>query len=159
MNEIKCDEIVQISPTPLCKTCFSTSEWIWHTKKYLVNLQKFWDLGGPPPPCWEKFPNNIVFFSLRTYLIDHRAGCFKVSHYIFILHSKSSTECCRLATVTRSVGARTGRDTANIVSSCNKRSRRRERQKNSERILMLWKFDIAALGNKSPFLVALSLSL
>ena len=50
--------------TPLCKTCFSTSEWIWHTKKYLVNLQKFWDLGTPPPPpCWEKFPNNIVFFN------------------------------------------------------------------------------------------------
>ena len=34
---------------------------IWHTKKYLVNLQKFWDLGRPPPPCWEKFPNNIGF--------------------------------------------------------------------------------------------------
>ena len=56
------DKIDQISPPPLCKTCFSTSEWIWHTKKYLVNLQKFWDLGRPPPPCWEKFPNNIVFF-------------------------------------------------------------------------------------------------
>ena len=27
----------------------------------MVNLQKFWDLGRPPPPCWEKFPNNIVF--------------------------------------------------------------------------------------------------
>ena len=22
---------------------------IWHTKRYLVNLQKFWDLGSPPP--------------------------------------------------------------------------------------------------------------
>ena len=31
-------------------------------KKYLVNLQKFWELGRPPP-CWEKFPNNDVFFS------------------------------------------------------------------------------------------------
>ena len=25
--------------------------------------KKFWDLGRtPPPPFWEKFPNNIVFF-------------------------------------------------------------------------------------------------
>ena len=64
------------------------------------------------------------------------AGCFKVCHYI-LFFTQSSTECCRLGTVTRSVGAPTGRDTANIVFSCNRRSGRRERQKNSERILML----------------------
>ena len=35
---------------------------IWHAKKHLVNLQKFWELGRPPPPLWEKFPNNPVIF-------------------------------------------------------------------------------------------------
>ena len=53
---------------PICKTCFSTSEWIWHTKKYLVNLQKFWDLGRPPLPMLGKIPKWYRFFFLRAYL-------------------------------------------------------------------------------------------
>ena len=56
------DKIDQISPPPLCKTCFSTSEWIWHTKKYLVNLQKFWDLGRPPPHVGKN--SQIISFFL-----------------------------------------------------------------------------------------------
>ena len=47
---------------PICKTCFSTSEWIWHTKKYLVNLQKFWDWGRPPPPHVGKNSQIMSFF-------------------------------------------------------------------------------------------------
>ena len=36
-------------------------------EKYLVNLQKFWELGRPPSPIWEKFPNNpVIFFWVRT---------------------------------------------------------------------------------------------
>ena len=46
----------------------SPIELSWTAKKYLVNLQKFWDSGRPPPPCWEKFPNNVVFF-LKAYPI------------------------------------------------------------------------------------------
>ena len=60
-------KLIRYHHPPLCKTCFSTSEWIWHTKKYLVNLQKFWELGRPSPPIWEKFPNNpVIFFWERT---------------------------------------------------------------------------------------------
>ena len=44
------------------KTCFSSSEWFWHAKNYLVKSQKFWDLGEPLPPVWEKLPKNPVFF-------------------------------------------------------------------------------------------------
>ena len=28
----------------MCKICLSTSKLIWHTKNYLVNLQKFWEI-------------------------------------------------------------------------------------------------------------------
>ena len=39
-------------------------------KKYLVILQKFWELGRPPPLCKEKFPNNPVnFFECVAQLI------------------------------------------------------------------------------------------
>ena len=33
-------------------------------------LQRFPQPWEDPPPCWEKFPNNIVFFCLRAYLSD-----------------------------------------------------------------------------------------
>ena len=56
------DQIDQISPPPHCKTCFSTSELFWHAKNYLVKSEKFWDLGRPPLPVWEKLPKNPVFF-------------------------------------------------------------------------------------------------
>ena len=65
MNKIKLtlgDQIDQISPPPLCKTCSSTSEWIWHTKKYLVNLQKFWELGRPPPHVGKNSQIMTYFF-------------------------------------------------------------------------------------------------
>ena len=35
---------------------------IWHTKKYLVNLQKFWDLGRPPPHVGKN--SQIISFFL-----------------------------------------------------------------------------------------------
>ena len=46
--------------SPHCKTCFSTSEWIWHAKNHLAKLQKKLDFGRPPPPrvC---FQNSHIF--------------------------------------------------------------------------------------------------
>ena len=35
----------------------------------MVKSQKFWDLGEPSPPVWEKLPKNPVFF-LRGSLIS-----------------------------------------------------------------------------------------
>ena len=35
------NQINQISPPSFCKICFNTSELFWHTRNYLVNLQKF----------------------------------------------------------------------------------------------------------------------
>ena len=36
-------------------------------KKILGKFTKVLGFGKTPPPCWEKFPNDIVFF-LRAYL-------------------------------------------------------------------------------------------
>ena len=41
-------------------------------KKILGKFTKVLGFGKTPPPCWEKFPNNVVFF-LRAYLIQ---SCF-----------------------------------------------------------------------------------
>ena len=38
-------------------------------KKILGKFTKVLGFGKTPPPCWEKFPNNIVFFCLTAYLI------------------------------------------------------------------------------------------
>ena len=38
-------------------------------KKILGKFTKVLGFGKTPPPCWEKFPNDIVFF-LRAYLIQ-----------------------------------------------------------------------------------------
>ena len=53
--------------SPYCKTCFSTSELIWHAKNHLVKLQKKWDLGRPAPLFFSssKFPHFPVFFCRR----------------------------------------------------------------------------------------------
>ena len=37
-------------------------------QNYLVKSQKFWDWGDPPTPCWEKLPNNPVFFFMQCSL-------------------------------------------------------------------------------------------
>ena len=78
MNEIKWtlgDKIDQISPPPPppCKTCFSTSEWIWHTKNTWSIYKSFGNWEDPlPPPIWEKSPNNpVIFFWVRTYAAFH----------------------------------------------------------------------------------------
>ena len=49
-------------------------------KKILGKFTQVLGFGKTPPPCWEKFPNNIVFFSLRAYLIPYiptyvKQGC------------------------------------------------------------------------------------
>ena len=38
-------------------------------QNYLVKSQKFWDWGEPPPPVWEKLPNNPVFFFCEVPLL------------------------------------------------------------------------------------------
>ena len=47
-----------------CNSALLGHKALFLTQKGTVfsNLQKFWDLGRPPPPCWENFPNNVVFF-------------------------------------------------------------------------------------------------
>ncbi len=55
------DRIDQILLPPVWKTCFSTLGWIWHAKNDLVILQKFWELGWPPPP-FGKNSQKIPFF-------------------------------------------------------------------------------------------------
>ena len=40
-------------------------------KKILGKFTKVLGFGKTPPPCWEKFPNNIVFF-MRAYLTEIR---------------------------------------------------------------------------------------
>ena len=69
-NQYQVTQIDQISLPPYCKTCFSTSGWFWHAKKNLANRQKKWVWVRPPPPVWEKFPRNAVFF-LKTSLRWH----------------------------------------------------------------------------------------
>ena len=44
------------------KTLFLTQ------KGTVFQIYKILGFGKTPPPCWEKFPNNIVFF-MRAYLI------------------------------------------------------------------------------------------
>ena len=56
-------QIDHISPPPYCKICFSTSESFWHAKNNLVSRHQEVGLGQtPPPPVWEFFPHNPVFF-------------------------------------------------------------------------------------------------
>ena len=48
---------------------------------------KFWELGWPPPPCWEKVPNNPVFFfwvltlSDCKYLLCSNHSMWKLNWY------------------------------------------------------------------------------
>ena len=41
----------------------SASESFWHAKNNLVSRHQQVGLGQPPPPVWEFFPHNPVFFS------------------------------------------------------------------------------------------------
>ena len=50
---------------------------IWHTKKYLVNLQKFWDLGRPPPHVGKN--SQIISF----FLFDSVPYLCQCSHLSF----------------------------------------------------------------------------
>ena len=55
--------------SPYCKTCFSTSEWIWHAKNNLVKLHKKWDLGTLSKLCF-KLKVELKY----KYNVDGRAG-------------------------------------------------------------------------------------
>ena len=56
------DRIDQILLPPVWKTCFSTLGWIWHAKNDLVILQKFWELGWPPPHFGKNSQKIPIFF-------------------------------------------------------------------------------------------------
>ena len=60
------DKIYQILPPPVCKTCFSTSKWIWHTKNDLVNLQKFWNWEDPNNPAWKSWRHTYVAYHVKS---------------------------------------------------------------------------------------------
>ena len=56
-------------------------------KKILGKFTKVLGFGKTPPPCWEKFPNNIVFFCLRAYLTDKGcqwSGPIKISFVVVV---------------------------------------------------------------------------
>ena len=56
-------KLIRYHLPPFCKTCFSTSESFWHAKNNLVSRHQEVGLGQTPPPVWEFFPHNPVFFS------------------------------------------------------------------------------------------------
>ena len=63
------DRIDQILLPPVWKICFRILGWIWHAKNDLVIVQKFWEMGWPPRPFWEKFPKNTVFLEVPPKLL------------------------------------------------------------------------------------------
>ena len=53
-----------------CNSALLAQETLFLTQKGTV-FQIYKSFGiweDPPPPCWEKFPNNIVSFFMRAYL-------------------------------------------------------------------------------------------
>ena len=56
------DRIDQILLPPVWKTCFSILGWIWHAKNDMVIVQKFWELGWPPPRILGKNLKKYRFF-------------------------------------------------------------------------------------------------
>ena len=62
MKEIKCDKVDQMLPAPFVKHVLAPQNEFGIQKKYLVNLQKFWDLGRPPPPVGKN--SQIISFFL-----------------------------------------------------------------------------------------------
>ena len=72
-------KLIRYHHPPFVKHVLAPQNEFGTQKKYLVNLQKFWELGRPPP-CWEKFPNNDVFFSdsvpkVKKGKLDKRSKC------------------------------------------------------------------------------------
>ena len=65
---------------PICKTCFSTSEWIWHTKKYFTKVLGF----GKTPPHVGKNSQMILFF-FRAYPTHIRKWKFYQLKKIFLI--------------------------------------------------------------------------
>ena len=60
-------------------------------KKILGKFTKVLGFGKtPPPPCWEKFPNNIVFFCMRAYLKYICYVTFFLIYHIFVCVAKLS---------------------------------------------------------------------
>ena len=72
------------------------SELFWHTKNYLVNIQKFWDLRiHPGPNVGKKSKINLYFFLPSAPLI---AKCIFICKMPFVFILKSilfyNTYCC-----------------------------------------------------------------
>ena len=55
-------------------------------KKILGKFTKVLGFGKTPPPCWEKFPNDIVFFltaNLRFHFVTLRTAALLITAIIF----------------------------------------------------------------------------
>ena len=93
------DRIDQILLPPVWKTCFSTLGWIWHAKNDLVILQKFWELGWPPPPHFGKNSQKIpVFFGSPPLTKNYKNAWFlcKLGDFytiIFLVHIGCWEQC------------------------------------------------------------------
>ena len=55
-------------------------------KKILGKFTKVLGFGKTPPPCWEKFPNNIVFFVWQRTLVGYLAQDLQQCHWQAIIH-------------------------------------------------------------------------
>ena len=100
----------QVTPPPhtsqIPKTLFFPPEMneIWHAKKHLVNLQKFWELGRPPPPPYGKNSQKIpqFFFRERTLkgigvcrnnILSFMKHVFNQINFEFSFYSNNSFLC------------------------------------------------------------------
>ena len=55
-----------------CNSALLAQKTLFLTQKGTVfQIYKSFGIREDPPPCWEKFPNNIVFF-MRAYLIGNK---------------------------------------------------------------------------------------
>ena len=60
-------KLIRYHRPPFVKQVLAPQNEFGNKKKYLVNLQKFWDLGRPPPHVG-KNSQLISFFFMRAYL-------------------------------------------------------------------------------------------
>ena len=64
-----------------CNSALLAQKTLFLTQKGTVfQIYKSFGIWEDPPPCWEKFPNNIVFF-MRAYLT-----------FTFFLYSPAKSE-------------------------------------------------------------------
>ena len=86
------DQTDQITLPPYCKTCFSTSEWIWHAKNTWSNYKRS-GIWVDPPPVF--FQNSHIFpFFWKTSLMLQIVGLSRISGTVPVRHCRQSSLLC-----------------------------------------------------------------